>query len=148
MQLNFANPDKKQIPITDLEQSGQFVVCRSNAWKPKIIYNAYWVYPNQVSKTTETGEFVQKGAFIIRGKRNYIKNISFELGASIRRGKDLEFMISPYRTILNQDKKNRLKIIPGNHKRKKGIDKIMKYFKLDVKCYDTIDKSLPYHFTI
>lgn len=143
------NPDKKEIPITDLEQSGQFVVCRSNAWKPKIIYNAYWVYPNQVSKTTETGEFVQKGAFIIRGKRNYIKNISFELGASIiRRDKEVEFMISPYRTILNQDKKNRLKITPGNHKRKKGIDKIIKYFNLDMKSYDIIDKSIPYHFTI
>lgn len=29
--------------------------------------------PEQVSKTPETGEYVPKGAFIIRGKRNYVR---------------------------------------------------------------------------
>ena len=145
------NPNKKDVPISDLEQVGQFVVCRSNAWKPKIMYNAYWVNPGQVSKTTETGEYVEKGAFIIRGKRNYIKNISFELGISLINcsgEKEKEIMVSPYRTILHLDRKNRMKIVPGSHKRKKGIDKVIKFFTLDKTAYDLIDKIIPYHFML
>ena len=143
------NPDKTEVPISDLEQVGQFVVCRSNAWKPKIMYNAYWVNPSQVSKTTFTGEYVEKGAFIIRGTKNYIKNISFELGISlINYNSEKEIMVSPYRTILNLDRKNRMKIVPGNHKRKKGIDKVIKFFALDKTAYDLIDKIIPYHFMV
>ena len=103
-----------------------------------------------MSKTTETGEYVEKGAFIIRGKRNYIKNINFELGASLIKNNqnNYEFMISPYRTILCLDKSRRIKVVPGNHKRKKGIDKILSFFNIDRKSYDIVDKTIPYHFNI
>ncbi|MBO4798519.1 MAG: fibronectin-binding domain-containing protein, partial [Candidatus Methanomethylophilaceae archaeon] len=40
---------------------------------------AFWVYPDQVSKTPNPGEFVPRGAFIIRGKRNYEYHLPMKL---------------------------------------------------------------------
>jgi len=34
----------------------------------------FWVKPSQVSKEAQTGEYLTKGAFMIRGKTNYIDN--------------------------------------------------------------------------
>ncbi len=59
--------------ITDdaLEETCTFAACYSRSWKQYVESQAYWVLPEQVSKTAQSGEFVPKGAFIIRGKRNY-----------------------------------------------------------------------------
>ena len=38
-------------------------------------YDAYWVTLDQVSKTPQSGEFLKKGAFVIRGKKNFIRNV-------------------------------------------------------------------------
>jgi hypothetical protein len=56
-----------------------FAACYSKAWKQFSDAQSYWVLPQQVSKTPQSGEFVPKGAFIIRGKRNYCK-CPLELG--------------------------------------------------------------------
>ena len=52
----------------------------SRAWSAgRASADAYWVTPEQVSKTPQSGEFVPKGGFIIRGRRNYIKDIEMRL---------------------------------------------------------------------
>ena len=43
----------------------------------------YWVKPGQVSKTAETGEFIGKGAFIIRGERTWFRNLNLEIGLGL-----------------------------------------------------------------
>lgn len=61
------------IPITEetLKELCTFSACYSKAWKQFVEAQAYWVLPEQVSKTPQSGEFVPRGGFIIRGKRNY-----------------------------------------------------------------------------
>jgi len=54
-----------------LEEACIFAASYSRAWKQFAEAQAYWVRPEQVSKTPQSGEFVPRGAFIIRGKRNY-----------------------------------------------------------------------------
>ena len=54
-----------------VQEACTFSACYSKSWKQFAESQAYWVLPNQVSKTPQSGEFVPKGAFIIRGKRNY-----------------------------------------------------------------------------
>ncbi len=57
-----------------LREACEFALCFSKAWPSKIGGGAaYWVKPSQVSKTPEAGEFLARGAFVIRGKRNYVK---------------------------------------------------------------------------
>ena len=59
-----------------LEQGCGVAAVFSRAWSSgRASADAYWVMPEQVSKTPQSGEFVPKGGFIIRGRRNYIKDI-------------------------------------------------------------------------
>ncbi|XAR49724.1 hypothetical protein NMG60_11033006 [Bertholletia excelsa] len=65
------NPENPVPPLT-LNQAGCFTVCHSQAWDSKIVTSAWWVYPNQVSKTAPTGEYLTVGSFMIRGKKNFL----------------------------------------------------------------------------
>ena len=44
---------------------------------------SFWVKPGQVSKTAESGEFVAKGAFIVRGNRNWIKDLEMKMAIGL-----------------------------------------------------------------
>jgi predicted ribosome quality control (RQC) complex YloA/Tae2 family protein len=64
----------------ELAEACQFALAHSKAWNAGATEgSAYWVMPDQVSKTPEAGEFVPRGAFIIRGKRNYVHHLKLEL---------------------------------------------------------------------
>jgi len=54
----------------DLRAACQFAACASRAWRQGGSASAYWVTPNQVSKTPASGEYVPRGAWMIHGKRN------------------------------------------------------------------------------
>ena len=64
----------------ELRQACQFALAQSKAWIAALSEGgAFWVYPDQVSKTPNPGEFVPRGAFVIRGKRNYEYHLPMEL---------------------------------------------------------------------
>ncbi|MFA7342038.1 MAG: ribosome rescue protein RqcH [Candidatus Methanomethylophilaceae archaeon] len=64
----------------ELREAAVFAVSQSKAWVSRFMEgSAYWVTADQVSKTPQAGEFVPKGAFIIRGKRNYQYHLPLEL---------------------------------------------------------------------
>lgn len=67
-----------------LKELGIFAASFSSAWSRNYgTQDVYWVEPEQVSKTPVSGEFVPKGAFIIRGKRNYIRGAKLEIAIGI-----------------------------------------------------------------
>ncbi|KAK8952600.1 hypothetical protein KSP39_PZI004325 [Platanthera zijinensis] len=75
-------PDNPVPPLT-LNQAGCFTVCHSQAWDSKIVTSAWWVYPNQVSKTAPTGEYLTVGSFMIRGKKNFLPPHPLVMGFGI-----------------------------------------------------------------
>lgn len=65
----------KEIPEHTIREAAEFAVSYSSLWKEGFASGrCYWVHPNQVSKTPESGEHVPKGAFIIRGERHYLES--------------------------------------------------------------------------
>ncbi len=59
-----------------LREACEFALAYSKAWPAGIASgSAYWVLPEQVSKQAESGEFLPRGAFVIRGKRNYAHDL-------------------------------------------------------------------------
>jgi len=66
------NPSLAPIPPKTLNEAGQFAVCFSAAWDSKVLTAAYWVTPDQVSKTAPSGEYLTVGSFMIRGKKNFL----------------------------------------------------------------------------
>ncbi|MBI4393816.1 MAG: NFACT family protein [Euryarchaeota archaeon] len=62
------------VPEPTLAEACRFAAINSKAWAQRVgSTDAYWVTPEQVSKTPAPGEYVGRGAFIIRGKRNYVQ---------------------------------------------------------------------------
>jgi predicted ribosome quality control (RQC) complex YloA/Tae2 family protein len=63
-----------------LVEACQFAVATSKAWNAKIGSSVgYWVLPGQVSKTPQSGEYLARGAFVVRGKRNYSDKVEIRL---------------------------------------------------------------------
>jgi len=79
--------NKLEIDEETLKEACQFAIVYSKAWKQFSIATAYWVYPQQVSKTPPPGEFLPRGAFMIRGKRNYMRcRMEFGIGVTEIKG--------------------------------------------------------------
>ncbi|HEX3014272.1 MAG TPA: ribosome rescue protein RqcH [Methanobacterium sp.] len=74
----------KEIPETTINEAASFAASFSSAWTKGFgSQDVYWVHPDQVSKTPQSGEFVKKGAFIIRGSRNYIRAAALLIAVGI-----------------------------------------------------------------
>jgi predicted ribosome quality control (RQC) complex YloA/Tae2 family protein len=56
-----------------IQQAAQFCAAYSKAWKAGITAaDVFWVKADQLSKTANTGEYIQKGSFMVRGEKNYL----------------------------------------------------------------------------
>ncbi len=66
----------------DLEDAADFLLAYSRAWKFGFgNADIFYIKPDQISKEANTGEFLKKGSFVIRGKTTYIANkIDFCIG--------------------------------------------------------------------
>jgi predicted ribosome quality control (RQC) complex YloA/Tae2 family protein len=71
-------------PDSSLEEAAQFAVSYSSDWKAgRFAGDAYMVEPSQVSKTPESGEYIEKGSFVIRGDRTYFEDVACEVAVGI-----------------------------------------------------------------
>lgn len=77
---NKPNANGQPIPPSTLYQAGIMSVCQSKAWDSKIVTSAYWVYPDQVSKSAPSGEYLTTGSFMIRGKKNFLPPVQLVYG--------------------------------------------------------------------
>jgi len=70
------------VPESSKREAAQFAVSYSSVWKDgKFAGDVYEVGPDQVSKTPESGEFLEKGGFAIRGDRTYYEGT--EVGVAV-----------------------------------------------------------------
>jgi predicted ribosome quality control (RQC) complex YloA/Tae2 family protein len=128
------------IHIKILEECGNFLLCMSRIWTEKGIERCYWVYENQISKTPESGDYLAKGSFMIRGEKNYLSQNSLSLGITFVKNFSLDslnnltqnnlltdndsifILIGPYNRI---NKFNfRIKLEQGTQKGKKQMELI------------------------
>ncbi|CCD73050.1 Nuclear export mediator factor NEMF [Caenorhabditis elegans] len=72
-----------EIPPKTLTEAAQMAVCYSNAWEATVTASAWWVHPDQVSRTAPTGEYLPSGSFMIRGKKNFMPPSQLVMGLGI-----------------------------------------------------------------
>jgi hypothetical protein len=91
----------------DLREACVFALTQSRAWNSSIPDGtAFWVYPDQVSKTPQAGEFLPKGAFVIRSKRNYISHLPMTLAVGeITYEKTRKVMCGPIESVSKMSRK-------------------------------------------
>jgi len=71
---------KGSIDDKTISEASSFAAIYSKAWEIGLYsIDVYWVYGRQVSKKPPSGEYLPKGAFMIYGKKNYIRNVPLEL---------------------------------------------------------------------
>ena len=98
----------KSVSEAGLQEIAQFAVSYSALWKYGFYEGeCYCVTGEQVSKSPPSGEYIKKGSFMVRGKRQYFKAA---LGLFI--GIDIDIGIS------NEKKKNRLVVGPATESQK------------------------------
>ena len=72
-------------PDSTLQQAATFAVSHSSVWKAgQYSGDVYMVDPDQVSKTPESGEYIEKGSFVIRGDRTYFDDTEVDLSVGIQ----------------------------------------------------------------
>ncbi|MFC7098831.1 ribosome rescue protein RqcH [Halobaculum marinum] len=73
------------IPEQSRKEAAQFAVSYSSVWKDgRGAGDAYVVTPDQVSKTPESGEYIEKGGFVIRGERDYYRDMPAEVAVGVQ----------------------------------------------------------------
>ncbi len=107
---------ENEIGEATLAEACAFAAIMSRAWASGAAEaSVFWVTPDQVSKTPESGEALSRGAFVIRGKRNTIRHVKLEAAiggltvkgerkamcapsAAIAKHSDAAFAIAPGKT--------------------------------------------------
>lgn len=137
--------EKEDIGEETLKEACQYSIIHSKEWKRGISAGrAYWVEPDQVSKTAEAGESLPTGAFVIRGKRNYQDDLPMEaVIAEIEYEDKKKVMCAPSITLENCDEdfiKKKVVFIPGSRDKNNFANDMSDYFSVPIK---EIQKILP-----
>lgn len=72
--------DAQNLPAKIIEEGAQLAVCWSRAWgSGGAAATAFHARPSQVSKQTESGESLGRGAFVVRGQRTWYRDVPMEI---------------------------------------------------------------------
>jgi predicted ribosome quality control (RQC) complex YloA/Tae2 family protein len=112
----------KQPGEPTLQEAADATLCFSRAWKMGLATTpTFWVAPDQVSKEPNPGEYLPKGAFMIRGKTNYITPTA---NCAVGALDDGRIMCAPTSAVKKNCKKS-IQLIQGK-KKPSDIAKIVK----------------------
>ena len=129
--------EKDEIGEKTLKEACQYSIIHSKEWKRGISAGrAYWVKPEQVSKTAEAGESLPTGAFVIRGKRNYNDDLPMEsVLAEIEYQGKKKVMCAPSLTLKNVEEssfKKKVVFIPGKRDKNDFANEMSNYFSVPI----------------
>ncbi|MDA4126173.1 MAG: NFACT family protein [Thaumarchaeota archaeon] len=80
----FVLKEGKEQTEREVKQVAQATVAFSSAWKTGLgSADAYWVAPEQVSTAAPSGEYLPKGSFAIKGKKNFVTKNIVEIAAGL-----------------------------------------------------------------
>ncbi|MBI5393446.1 DUF814 domain-containing protein [Candidatus Woesearchaeota archaeon] len=132
--------DGKEIGKQTIQETADATACFSRAWKLGLATtDVFFVKPEQVSKEANAGEYMPKGAFMVRGKTNYINPV-MKLAIGL---KDNQLISGPAAAIQAQTK-DVLILLQGKEKPSDIAKLIKKKFGKELAAtYDDIIRMLP-----
>ncbi len=99
-----------------LKEAAQLAASYSRAWKETFgAVDVYWVHPKQVSKSPPSGQYLKKGSFMIRGTKNYIRNVPLAVAIGVQI-KDYARIIGGPPGAISKHTRVYVKIVPGEQK--------------------------------
>lgn len=131
-----AGSSGRSIGSATIKEAASATCTFSRAWKLGLSgTDVFYVHPSQVTKQANPGEYLSKGAFMIRGKTNYVDNM---IDAAVGTYKGA-VMAGPYEAV----KKNcgkAIRIVQGKEKPSQVAKLVKKELGADI---DEIIRALP-----
>lgn len=128
---------KESLGEATLNETAVATASYSRAWKLGISYvDVYYVNPDQVGKEAKSGEYLTKGAFVVSGRRNYLR-VELKLAVGIIEAG--EIMGGPVEAVKKHCKKYFI-IEQGKDKPSDAAKKIKKHLSAKI---DDIIRVLP-----
>ena len=103
--------------VTDrtLREAAQWAVAFSKAWRAGLASaTAFWATPDQVSKAAASGEFVPRGAWMVRGTKHFVPDVPLELAVGTIRFQEEEFLAVAPPSAVQARGSVRFLLSPGN----------------------------------
>ena len=121
------------------EEAAKAAVTFAKTWKAGIgADDIYYVDPDQVTENPESGEYLAKGAFVIRGDRSYMRNVSVEASIGVYKLDDVKVPMCGPETAVKENCGDYISLKPG-HTKKSEIAKTIQ---------DRLDKELDLDYII
>jgi predicted ribosome quality control (RQC) complex YloA/Tae2 family protein len=107
----------KTAPEQTINEAAQLAASYSRAWKEMLsAINVYWINPDQVSKSPPSGQSLQKGSFMIRGTKNFVRGVPLRVAVGAKIDDDSIMVVGgPVEAIAHQTDVY-VEIVPGDQK--------------------------------
>jgi len=116
-------------PQSSLEEAAQFAVSYSSVWKDgKFAGDVYMVDPDQVSKTPESGEYLEKGGFAVRGDRTYFEDTPVGVAVGIS-CEDRTHVVGGPPAAIEDDVATSITVEPGQYAQNDIAKRLYREFK-------------------
>ena len=113
-----------------IREAAQLAAAFSRAWEAGFAsIDVYWVYGSQVSKKAPSGEYLSRGAFMVYGKRNYLRNTPLEWSIGLKTEEDRCELICAPPSVVSERCDFWAILMPGRLRREFIVRKLVKYFK-------------------
>jgi len=104
----------KTPPQQTIKESAQLAASYSRAWREMFgAVDVYWFHPKQVSKSPPSGQYLKKGAFMIRGSKNYVRNVPLGAAVGVQMKEDQPMIIGGPVEAVSKQTSAYVEIIPG-----------------------------------
>ena len=115
-----------------MDEVAQFAASYSGAWRSgHFSADVYSVLPSQVSKTPESGEFVTRGSFIVRGERTWYRNVPLAVGIGLMLEPNAAVIGGPPQVIRGKTKAF-IELRPGQYEPNDVAKKVLRILKQNV----------------
>lgn len=105
----------EEVPPETKEEAVAFAVVYSRAWRAGLgAADGYWVRADQVTKTPPTGEYLGKGAFMIYGERNYVRNLPLTICLGVQIAGDAFKVVVGNEQFVKSTCASYVRLVPGD----------------------------------
>lgn len=104
----------RAVPEETAYEAVSLAVAYSRAWRAGLGgADGYWVRADQVTKTPPAGEYLGKGAFMIYGERNYVRNVPLVMPLGIQISGDAFKVVMGSEAFVRRTAVSYVKLTPG-----------------------------------
>lgn len=99
------NPAGEETPENTMKETAEAAASYSSAWKSGLgSCDVYYVSREQVSKTAGSGEYLPKGGFMVKGRKNWFRNTELKMAVGFVIGDEVTVIGGPVKSVASKTK--------------------------------------------